>query len=77
MTERPNDDAWHTLTHTHTEAVALIAAVLMEMIRDGNKSVAELMDLGRSLLGHRQVGARGFRSSTVVVHMLNMNVHSR
>lgn len=39
-----------------TEAVALIAAVLMEMVRDGDKSVAELMDLGRSLLGHRQVG---------------------
>lgn len=47
--------------HTNTspfnspEAVALIAAVLMELVRDGGKSVAELMDLGRNLLGHRQV----------------------
>ncbi|MBC8094308.1 MAG: urease subunit gamma [Akkermansiaceae bacterium] len=38
----------------HPEAVALIAAVLLEFIRDG-KSVAELMQLGRTLLGRNQV----------------------
>ena len=36
------------------EAVALIATVVMELIRDG-KRVAECMDLGRTLLGRRQV----------------------
>ncbi|MEY2466307.1 MAG: urease subunit gamma/beta [Verrucomicrobiota bacterium] len=38
----------------HPEAVALIAAVILEFIRDG-KSVAELMDLGRKFLGRNQV----------------------
>ena len=38
----------------HPEAVALIATVLLELIRDG-KSVAELMNLGRQLLGRNQV----------------------
>ncbi|MGC3999279.1 MAG: urease subunit gamma [Anaeromyxobacter sp.] len=38
----------------HPEAVALVATVLLELIRDG-RSVAELMDLGRKLLGRRQV----------------------
>ncbi len=38
----------------HPEAVALIATVLLEFIRDG-RSVAELMDLGRRLLGRNQV----------------------
>jgi urease subunit gamma/beta len=38
----------------HPETVALIAAVLLEFIRDG-RSVAELMDLGRQFLGRRQV----------------------
>jgi len=38
----------------HPEAVALIATQLLEMVRDG-RSVAELMDLGKRLLGHRQV----------------------
>jgi len=38
----------------HPEAVALIATVLLEMIRDG-KSVAELMNLGRQFLGRNQV----------------------
>jgi len=38
----------------HPEAVALIATVLLEFIRDG-KRVAELMDLGRKLLGRNQV----------------------
>jgi urease subunit gamma/beta len=38
----------------YPEAVALIAAVVLELIRDGRR-VAELMDLGRRLLGRRQV----------------------
>jgi urease subunit gamma/beta len=40
----------------HPEAVALIATQLLELIRDGRR-VAELMDLGRRLLGRRQVMA--------------------
>lgn len=40
----------------YPEAVGLIATVVLEFIRDG-KSVAELMDLGRQLLGRRQVMA--------------------
>ena len=40
----------------HPEAVALIATVLLELIRDG-RSVAELMNLGRQFLGRRQVMA--------------------
>src|SRR5882672_4370283 len=38
----------------HPETVALIATVLLELIRDG-RSVAELMDLGRKLVGRNQV----------------------
>ncbi|HEV7302262.1 MAG TPA: urease subunit gamma [Tepidisphaeraceae bacterium] len=38
----------------YPEAVALIAAVCLEFIRDG-KRVAELMSLGQQLLGRRQV----------------------
>ena len=38
----------------HPEAVGLIAAQLLEFIRDG-RSVAELMDLGRRLLGRAEV----------------------
>jgi urease subunit gamma/beta len=38
----------------HPEAVALIATVVLELIRDG-KSVAELMKLGRQMLGRKQV----------------------
>jgi len=40
----------------HPEAVALIAAVILEFIRDG-KSVADLMNLGRQLIGRNQVMA--------------------
>jgi urease subunit gamma/beta len=40
----------------HPEAVALIATQLLEYIRDG-RGVAELMDLGRTLLGRNQVMA--------------------
>ena len=40
----------------YPEAVALIAAVILEMVRDG-RSVADLMDVGRQLLGRRQVMA--------------------
>ena len=38
----------------HPEAVALIATVLLEFIRDGRR-VAELMDMGRQFLGRNQV----------------------
>src|SRR4029077_10878339 len=38
----------------YPEAVALIAAVLLEFIREG-KRVAELMNLGRQILGRNQV----------------------
>src|ERR1700679_2389961 len=38
----------------YPEAVALIATQILEFIRDG-KSVAELMDLGRHLIGRNQV----------------------
>ena len=38
----------------YTEAVALISTQLLEFIRDG-RSVAELMDLGRRLLGREDV----------------------
>ncbi len=38
----------------HPEAVALLSAVLLELIRDGHR-VAELMDTGRRVLGRRQV----------------------
>src|SRR3984957_13332297 len=38
----------------HPEAVALIAAQLLEFIRDG-RSVPELMNLGRQFLGRNQV----------------------
>src|SRR6476646_6559819 len=38
----------------HPEGVALIAAQLLEFIRDG-RSVAELMNLGRKFLGRNQV----------------------
>src|SRR5262249_14535693 len=40
----------------HPEAVALIATVLLELIRDG-RTVVELMDVGRRLLGRRQAMA--------------------
>jgi urease subunit gamma/beta len=39
----------------HPEAVALIATVILEFIRDGNKTVADLMDVGRQFLGRNQV----------------------
>ncbi|QRW04555.1 urease [Ceratobasidium sp. AG-Ba] len=38
-----------------TEATALIASQLHEYIRDGNHSVAELMQLGKRMLGRRHV----------------------
>src|SRR3954471_15852442 len=38
----------------YVEAVALLATQLLELIRDG-RSVAELMDLGRRMLGRRDV----------------------
>ncbi|MCH2582441.1 MAG: urease subunit gamma, partial [Planctomycetes bacterium] len=38
----------------YPESIALIATQILEFIRDG-RSVAELMDLGRPILGRRQV----------------------
>jgi urease subunit gamma/beta len=40
----------------YPESVALLAAQVLEFIRDG-RSVAELMDIGRKILGRRQVMA--------------------
>src|SRR5947199_2165407 len=40
----------------YPESIARISTQVLEFIRDG-KSVAELMDLGRQLLGRRQVMA--------------------
>ena len=37
------------------EATALIASVLQERIRDGEHTVAELMQHGKTLLGRRHV----------------------
>ncbi|KAK6930848.1 Urease, beta subunit [Dillenia turbinata] len=39
----------------YSEAVALIASQILSFVRDGDKSVAELMDIGKQLLGRRQV----------------------
>ncbi|WOL14344.1 hypothetical protein Cni_G23124 [Canna indica] len=39
----------------YTEAVALIATQILEFVRDGNRTVSDLMDLGKQLLGRRQV----------------------
>jgi len=39
----------------HPEAVALLTMQLMEFIRDGNHTVADLMSTGQQLLGRRQV----------------------
>lgn len=39
----------------YPEAVALIASQLLELIRDGDRDVAELMEVGRTLLGFNQV----------------------
>lgn len=39
----------------YPEAIALISLVLLEMIRDGRHSVAELMHIGGTILGHREV----------------------
>lgn len=38
-----------------TEATALIATQLQEYIRDGRHSVAQLMQLGKEMLGRRHV----------------------
>ncbi|KAG9790846.1 urease, partial [Aureobasidium melanogenum] len=39
----------------HAEACALIANNLQELIRDGNHSVADLMSIGKTMLGRRHV----------------------
>jgi urease subunit gamma/beta len=40
---------------SYPEAVALISTVLLELIRDGKHSVAELMEIGSTLLGRREI----------------------
>lgn len=39
----------------YPEAIALISTVLLELIRDGRHSVSELMEIGGTLLGKREV----------------------
>lgn len=39
----------------HPETVSLISTVLMELIRDGEKSAMELENIGGTLLGHQQI----------------------
>jgi urease subunit gamma/beta len=39
----------------YPEAIALLSAQLLELIRDGDRDVSELMDVGKRLLGKRQV----------------------
>ncbi|WEW58314.1 Urease [Emydomyces testavorans] len=39
----------------HAEATALIASNIHELIRDGNHSVADLMSIGKEMLGRRHV----------------------
>ncbi|WWC68843.1 urease [Kwoniella pini CBS 10737] len=43
------------LALNRAETIALISSQLHEFIRDGNHSVAELMDLGKKVLGRRHV----------------------
>ncbi|KAG2561769.1 hypothetical protein PVAP13_8KG275500 [Panicum virgatum] len=35
----------------YTEAVALIASQILEFVQDGDKTVTDLMDLGKQMLG--------------------------
>uniref|UniRef100_A0A0E0PS74 urease n=1 Tax=Oryza rufipogon TaxID=4529 RepID=A0A0E0PS74_ORYRU len=39
----------------YTEAVALIAAQILEFVRDGDRTVTDLMDLGKQLLGRLSI----------------------
>ncbi|WVZ04987.1 hypothetical protein V8G54_018333 [Vigna mungo] len=39
----------------YVETVALIATQILEFVRDGDKTVAQLMSIGRELLGRKQV----------------------
>ena len=39
----------------YPEAVALLATQILELVRDGNRSVSDLMDVGRRILGKGQV----------------------
>lgn len=45
-----------------TEATALIASQLLEMMRDGCYSVSQLMDIGKQLLGRRHVMSDVFQT---------------
>ncbi|ORY51837.1 urease [Rhizoclosmatium globosum] len=46
---------WRGVRLNQAEATALLGAVLLELIRDGQHSVAELMHVGRTILGHADV----------------------
>ena len=39
----------------YPETIALLATVLLELVRDGKLGVADLMDVGRRILGTNQV----------------------
>ncbi|KAM3261774.1 hypothetical protein ACQJBY_052455 [Aegilops geniculata] len=55
----------------YTEAIALIAAQILEFVRDGDKTVTDLMDLGKQMLGRRQVlPAVPYLLDTVQVQLL-------
>lgn len=45
-----------------TEATALIASQLLELMRDGCYSVAQLMDIGKQMLGRRHVMSDVFQT---------------
>jgi urease subunit gamma/beta len=46
---------WRGLALNYPEAVALIASQILEFIRDGDRDVPALMDLGKRILGRRDV----------------------
>jgi len=46
---------WRGLRLNYPEAVALIATQILELIRDGDSTVAELMDRGKRVLGYANV----------------------
>lgn len=50
-----SQDKSQVISHTNYCTKALIANNLQELIRDGNHSVADLMDLGSTMLGRRHV----------------------
>ncbi|KAB2624830.1 serine/threonine-protein phosphatase 6 regulatory ankyrin repeat subunit B-like [Pyrus ussuriensis x Pyrus communis] len=49
----------HGLRLNHPKAAALIATQILEFVRNGDKSVVELMDIGRQLLGRYKCSSKG------------------